>query len=177
MRDQEKDGGQQLIETKRLRIVPFEMDHLKAYFTGFDGDITKYQYPDPFDSIEDAKEFLQGFIDEMGNKEMLFLSILDTENRFVGSVEVHGLREDVPELGIWITKTQQRKGFAYESLRAVLDYVNKEYKKARFFYEADVRNIGSQELLSKFKHEDGEIDKFTTESGKYLELMGAIIEV
>ena len=25
--------------------------------------------------------------------------------------------------------------------------------------------------------EDGEIDKFTTESGKYLELMGAIIEV
>ena len=25
--------------------------------------------------------------------------------------------------------------------------------------------------------EDGEIDKFTTKSGKYLELMGAIIEV
>ena len=65
-----------MIETKRLRIVPFEMDHLEAYFNGFDTEVTKYQYPDPFDSIEDAKEFLQGFIDEMNNKEMLFLSIL-----------------------------------------------------------------------------------------------------
>ena len=165
-----------MIETKRLRIVPFEMEHLGAYFAGFDGDVTKYQYPDPFESIEDAKEFLQGFIDEMDNKEMLFLSILDADNKFVGSVEVHGIGE-APELGIWITKDQQRKGYAYEALSAVLDYVNKEYKKNRFFYEADVRNTGSQELLNKFKHEDGEIDKFTTESGKYLELMGAMIEV
>ena len=166
-----------MIETKRLRIVPFEMDHLEAYFNGFDTEVTKYQYPEPFDSIEDAKDFLQGFIDEMNNKEMLFLSILDTENKFVGSVEVHGLVEDVPELGIWITKDQQRRGYAYEALSAVLDYMSREYKKNRFFYEADVRNVGSQELLNKFRHENGEIDKFTTESGKYLELMGAMVEV
>lgn len=166
-----------MIETNRLRIVPFEMDYLEPYFTGFDSDITRYQYPEPFDSIDDAKEFLQGFIDEMNNKEMLFLAILDTENKFVGSVEVHGLGGDAPELGIWITKDQQRKGYAYEALSVVLDYVAREYKRNRFFYEADVRNAGSRELLKKFKHEDGEIDKFTTESGKYLELMGAIIEV
>ncbi|WP_155833309.1 hypothetical protein [Butyrivibrio sp. WCD3002] len=49
-----------MIETKRLRLVPFSMDHMEAYFTGFDSDITKYQYPEPFESIEDAKEFLQG---------------------------------------------------------------------------------------------------------------------
>ena len=158
-----------MIETKRLRIEPFEMGHLEAYSIGFDNEVTKYQYPDPFESIDDAREFLQGFIDEMDNKEMLFLSILDMDDKFVGSVEVHGLGEEVPELGIWITKDQQRKGYAYEALRAVLDYVNKEYKKDRFFYETDVRNTGSQELLNKFRHEDGEIDKFTTESGKYLD--------
>ena len=110
-----------MIETKRLRIVPFEMDHLEVYFNGFDTEVTKYQYPEPFDSIEDAKDFLQGFINEMNNKEMLFLSILDTDNKFVGSVEVHGLGEDVPELGIWITKDRQRRGYAYEALSAVLD--------------------------------------------------------
>ena len=51
------------------------------------------------------------------------------------------------------------------------------YKKNRFFYEADVRNTGSQKLLNKFRHENGETDRFTTESGKYLELMGSMIEV
>ncbi|WP_051207699.1 GNAT family N-acetyltransferase [Butyrivibrio sp. AE3006] len=166
-----------MIETKKLRLVPFSMDHLEAYFTGFDSDITKYQYPEPFDSIEDAKEFLQGFIDEMNNKEMLCMSILDMDENYVGSVEVHGLNEDVPEIGIWIIKDQQRKGYAYEALSAVLDYTCKEYKKNRFFYEADVRNTGSQELLRKFKHEDKGVDKFTTESGKYLELMGSIVEI
>ncbi|WP_051209412.1 GNAT family N-acetyltransferase [Butyrivibrio sp. WCD3002] len=105
------------------------------------------------------------------------MSILDMDENCVGSVEVHGLNEEVPEIGIWIIKDQQRKGYAYEALSAVLDYTNKEYKKNRFFYEADVRNTGSQELLRKFKHEDKGIDKFTTESGKYLELMGSIVEI
>ena len=52
-----------MIETKRLRIVPFEMDQLEAYFTGFDNEVTKYQYPDPFGSIEEAKEFLMSRLD------------------------------------------------------------------------------------------------------------------
>lgn len=54
-----------MIETKRLRIEPFEMGHLEAYSIGFDNEVTKYQYPDPFESIDDAREFLLGFIDSI----------------------------------------------------------------------------------------------------------------
>ena len=47
-----------VIETGRLKIVPFEMGHLEEYVSAFDGEITKYQYPDPFASVAAAQETL-----------------------------------------------------------------------------------------------------------------------
>ena len=65
-----------VIETGRLKIVPFEMGRLEEYVSAFDGEITKYQYPDPFASVAAAQETLQGFMDLMHRNEMLFLSSL-----------------------------------------------------------------------------------------------------
>lgn len=47
------------IRTERLTIVPFELKYLNDYYNGFDKEITKYQYPDSFDSVE-AAETLAG---------------------------------------------------------------------------------------------------------------------
>ena len=54
-----------MISTERIRIVPFEMKYLDDYFYGFDAEITKYQWPDPFESMDDARATLQDFLDEM----------------------------------------------------------------------------------------------------------------
>ncbi len=35
----------------------------------FDEEITKYQWPDPFENLEDARNVLQGFLDEMGKEK------------------------------------------------------------------------------------------------------------
>lgn len=64
------------IRTERLTIVPFELKYLNDYYNGFDKEITKYQYPDSFDSVEAAETLLQEFIDEMDRGEMLFLPYL-----------------------------------------------------------------------------------------------------
>ena len=168
-----------MIKTKRLNIVPFEMKYLNNYFNGFNAEITKYQWPDPFDSIEEAKVMLQEFLNEMDKGETLIFSILSNNDEFIGSVEVHGLTDDCPELGIWILQTEQNKGYAYEALNSVLEYVRANYKKSAFYYEADIRNIGSIKLLYKFndKYEIIEqgLEKLTTDSGKDLELQGYIL--
>ena len=52
---------------------------------------------------------------------MLFLALLDSNATFIGSLEVHGLMEETPELGIWIAKEEQGKGYAYEALACVLE--------------------------------------------------------
>ena len=53
------------------------------------------------------------------------------------------------------------------------------YGKREFFYETDIRNIGSIKLLHKFEDEyeiiEQELEKMTTDSGKELELQGYIM--
>ena len=160
-------------------IEPFDIKYLSDYYNEFDAEITKYQWPDPFESIDDAKELLQEFIDEMGRDETIFLSVLSETGEFMGSVEVHGLDEDCPELGIWIKKSEWGKGYAYQALKAALDIAMSKYGKTEFFYEADTRNVGSRKLLDKFKDEyDIEAqaaEALTTDSGKELELQGFIL--
>ena len=116
----------------------------------------------------------------MGREETLLYSILSKSDDFFGSVEIHGLTEDCPELGIWIIESEQNKGYAYEALNAVLDYVCSKYDKAEFYYEADIRNTGSIKLLRKFaeKYEIIEqgFEKLTTASGKDLKLQGYILK-
>ena len=168
-----------MIKSERISIVPFEMKYLNNYFSGFDAEITKFQWPDPFESIEDARYILQEFLNEMGREETLLFSILSKNDDFIGSVEIHGLTKDCPELGIWIIESQQNKGYAYEALNAVLAYVRSKYDKTEFYYEADIRNIGSIKLLRKFEEkyeiiEQG-FERLATDSGKELELQGYIL--
>lgn len=168
-----------MINSERISIAPFEMKYLSDYFNGFNAEITKYQWPDPFESIEDARALLQEFINEMDRKETLLFSILSNNGEFLGSVEIHGLAGECPELGVWIIETEQNKGYAFEALNAVLGYVRSEYDKGEFYYEADVRNIGSMKLLHKFEADyeiiEQGIERVTTDSGKELELQGCIL--
>lgn len=77
-------------------------------------------------------------------------------------------------------ESEQNKGYAYEALNAVLDYVRSEYAKTEFYYEADIRNTGSMKLLRKFdkKYEiiEQEFERLTTDSGKNLELQGYVLK-
>ena len=169
-----------MLKTERLILAPFSMRHLNEYVAGFTARITEYQWPDPFENTEQATDTLQAFLEEMERGETLFYSVLSKDEAFLGSVEVHGLAEDCPELGVWIAKAEQNKGYALEALDAVMDHVLKTYGKSAFYYEADVRNLPSRKLLHKFE-KDYEIhaqepERFTTDSGKELELQGFVLK-
>ena len=164
-----------------ISIVPFDMKYLDDYYNGFNAEITKYQWPDPFINIEDARALLLEFLDEMQTGKTLFYSVLSKEGVFIGSVEVHGLSEDCPELGVWIIESEQNKGYAYDALNAVLNHTCSNYHKTKFYYEADIRNIGSMKLLQKFgdKYEiiKQELEEVVTESGKELKLQGYVLKM
>ena len=108
---------------------------------------------------------------------MLFFLVLSKNGDFLGSVEIHGLDGECPELGIWITTSEQNTGCAYEAL----DYTSAQFGKYNFFYEADVRNEASVRLPYKLKSEyeitDLEPESMITDSGKELNLQGHIINV
>lgn len=161
-------------------IVPFDIKYLDDYYRGFNTEITKYQWPDPFDSIDDARALLQNFLDEVQRGETLFYSILSKDSVFLGSIEMHGLSGDCPELGVWIIESEQKKGYAYDALNMVLNYARSTFHKTEFYYEADVRNIGSIRLLHKFDDQyeilEQELEETVTDSGKELKLQGYILK-
>ncbi|MDE6219455.1 MAG: GNAT family N-acetyltransferase [Lachnospiraceae bacterium] len=165
------------IQTARLTIVPFDLKYLNDYYLGFDEEITQYQYPDPFGSLEAAEALLGEFMDEMNQGEMLFLAILDKDGEFAGGLEVHGLAEEYPELGIWLKKEFQGKGYAYEALYHIIQYLNQAGQKKWYVYEADIRNKSSIGLVAKFAYRKEGIDEFTTESGKELKLQRYLIHI
>lgn len=169
-----------MIHTEGINVVPFEMKYLLDYYYEFNHEITKFQWPDPFETSDNAKDMLQIFLNEMEKEETLLFSILSKNDKFLGSVEVHGLTGECPELGVWIIETEQKKGYAYKALNEVLNYVITKYGKDSFFYEADIRNIASTNLLRKFEKEyeiiEHRFEKSTTDSGKVLELQGYILK-
>ena len=162
-------------------IAPFNMKYLNDYYIGFDKEITKYQWPDPFDSIESARDVLQEFMNEMDKGETLFFSVLSESGKFVGGVEIHGLDGDCPELGVWIVRNEQNKGYAYEALSEAMRIACEKHAKKEFFYEADIRNEASARLLQRFRNRfdiiDQDVEMLTTDSGKELQLQGHIIRV
>ena len=168
-----------MIRSERLILVPFEMKYLKEYYDGFDETITRYQWPDPFEGIEAAQVILQQFLDEMKRGETLIFSILSQEGDFLGSVEVHGLAGECPEVGVWIVAAEQNKGYACEALEAVLNEVCEKRGKGSFYWETDIRNAGSLQLLHKLEGKYEAVkqgfEKVTTPSGKELELQGYVL--
>ena len=163
------------IETERLIITAFDLRYLKEYYEGFDAEITEYQYPNPFETEDDARQVLQQFIDMMNRGEMLFMAVLTKDNVFAGSIEVHGLMEEQPEIGLWIKKKFQNRGYAYEALSQVMEMASRDFHKEWYIYEADIRNKGSIKLAEKFIYRKVGFDEFTTGTGKELKLQKYII--
>lgn len=157
-------------QTQRLILRPFSDLYLEDYQREFTAEVTKYQYPDPFPDREAARRALSGFVEEMERGEMLELVILSWEEEFLGSLEVFGLREEAPELGLWLKKAAWGKGYGYEALKGILAVLGKAGKYPFFLYEADVRNTPSIRLVEKFPFEKGGCEDVTTESGKRLTL-------
>lgn len=169
-----------MIHMGEINIVPFEMKYLRDYYHGFNQKITEFQWPDPFENSDDAEKMLQEFLNEMKSEETLLFSVVSNNDKFLGSVEIHGLADACPEVGVWIIESEQNKGYAYKALNEVLRYVSAKYGKDSFFYEADIRNIASTKLLYKFEDQyeiiEQGIEKITTDSGKKLELQGYILK-
>lgn len=159
-----------VLNTERLSIRPFSKSFLKDYYQEFTDEITKYQYPDSFPDIETADTVLSGFARDMERGEMLELVILAKDGRFLGSMEVFGLKGATPEIGLWIKSSAHGAGYGYEALRGLLDHLNAAKTYEYYIYEADVKNIPSIRLVAKFHAEKEGCEDITTESGKELTL-------
>lgn len=157
--------------TPRLRLVPLAPTHFAAYCQGMDAAVTRYQYPDPFPSLEAAQETLSSFCRLHQEGRGLFLAVLDAVSGvFLGAVEVFDTDTETPEIGLWLCENAQGKGYGSEALAAALDFCRRQLTCAYFLYEVDRRNAASIHLAEKFGARSYGCEQIVTPSGKSLRL-------
>lgn len=159
------------LQTQRLRLVPLEERYFADYARGMDADVTCFQYPDPFPSLDAAAGTLSGFCQQHRAGKGLFLAALDAvSGAFLGAVEISGTDTKTPEIGLWFCVEAQGKGFGHEALAAVLDFCRRYLEPDYFLYEVDGRNAASVRLAQKFGAKSCGCERITTPSGKTLAL-------
>lgn len=164
------------ILTDRLFLVPVKEKEADVYYREFNDEVTKFQYASPFKSKEEAKNLIKNFVVLAKMGMNLMLSIYDKKNNFVGSIELYGLNKDIPEIGIWICEKFWNKGFGYEALKGVIDYMKKLNLFDGIIYEADKRNISSIALINKFNPIYVNFNEVISDSGEILKLNKYIIK-
>ncbi len=163
------------VETERLNIIPFTEEYLNDYYKESTDNITRFQFPDSFTSIEQAKKRYENLVLDMREGKTLATIITSKDNEFIGKFDVYGLQEKSPELGLWLKEAAHGKGYGTEVMKAMLQYLNSTKKYSSYIYEADERNTASINLVKKFNGcEEGFIE-LKTDSGKELFLKQFII--
>lgn len=165
------------IISERLLICLADKAYIKEYYQYFDEDIAKYQYPDAFASLQEAEKTLDYFLASMAKGEMLELMILTKDKEFLGSLEVFGWKEAKVEMGLWLKKEAQGKGYGKEAMQAMLSFIKKQHRFTSISFEVDVRNQASQALVHTLPVQEKETKKYITESGKELHLTSFQIEL
>ena len=160
-----------LLKTERLMIQPYSNSYLEQYFKEFTDEIVKYQYPDSYCNMNKANEVMAKFVADMEKGKMLELVILTHEGEFLGSMEAFDITGKTPELGLWLKSSAQGKGYGYEALKCLVDYLNSTNKYEYYLYEVDQRNEPSVHLVEKFHFKKYGYEEVTTQSGKTLHLL------
>lgn len=157
-----------MLKTERLTIQPYNSSFLEQYFKEFTDEIVKYQYPDSFCDINKANEVMSQFVEDMEHGKMLELVILTHDGEFLGSMEAFDITGKTPELGLWLKSSAQGKGYGYEALKCLVDYLNSTGKYQYYLYGVDARNEPSVHLVEKFHFKKCGYEEVTTKSGKIL---------
>jgi ribosomal-protein-alanine N-acetyltransferase len=135
------------IESTRLLQVPIELQYSKDIFQHFTIEITKYMFPKPPADLAETERLVNYSIQDLENGTDLQLVILDKSSReFLGCSGLHHLRDRVPELGIWIKKEAQHRGYGPEAIGAIVAWARQHVRFAALKYPVDKRNITSKKI-------------------------------
>jgi len=135
------------IESARLVQIPIEQHYSKNIFEHFTGEITRYMYPKPPVDLDETERLVSYSIRDLENGTDLQLVILDKNSReFLGCSGLHHLKASIPELGIWLKKEAQLKGYGPEAIEAMVTWARRNMHFKALKYPVDRRNIASKRI-------------------------------
>lgn len=140
-----------MIETERTILRPIELkDNREILSYRSDSETNKYQGWIP-KTLTDVNEFIAKNSNEFNVPETWFqLVVMDkATDTIIGDVGIHFIDHHQSEIGCTLRKNCHGKGFATESLKAVIDYLFIILDKHRIIGSIDPENTESIGLIER----------------------------
>lgn len=138
------------IFTNRLVLLPISQKYKEEIFREFTKEITTYMYPRPLQDIVETEEFINDSLGEIETGNHLVLVILKKDSQeFLGCTAIHEIRTKHPELGIWLKKSAQGKGYGLEAITVLKRWADENLDYEYLIYDVDKANIPSRRIPEK----------------------------
>ncbi len=149
----------QILQTERLILREFIIeDAQKMYELNSDFEVIKYAGDPAFDSVEQAKKFLENYSDYKRNGYGRWAVITKDTNEFIGWCGLKFNEENMVDIGFRFFRNVWNKGYATESAKAVLDYGFNSLMMNQIIARASSRNNASIRVLEKLSMNFWKID-------------------
>jgi len=139
------------IETERLVLRKPHMEDAPILFTAYmqDLEVTRYTTWHPHQQLQEVEDFMSRGISAWENGTRFPFVITHKENdEPFGMIDLH-IRDCTVGLGYVIARSHQRKGYATEATRAIINWAFQQSTIYRVNASTDVENIASQRVLEK----------------------------
>jgi len=142
------------ISSDRLLLRPIQMEDADSIFLyRSDAHVNQYQGWIP-KTICDVHDFITNKVSSEINQQgtwFQFVIIKKDDNKLIGDIGVHFLFSDAfqVELGCTLSQKYHGKGYAFEAIKATIDYLFDELGKHRIVASIDSRNQSSIRLIER----------------------------
>lgn len=168
------------IRTERLLIRIVEMKDKEDFFQYRSlPEIYKYQCWKP-KSIKDIEDFINKNAAVYPNtpNTWLQLAVCLKEGKMIGDIGIHFMDDCQIEIGYTLSPEYQGNGYAFEAVKAVINYAFSELQKHRITASVDPDNIQSIKLLERigFRKEAHFLRSFHMDDQWYDDCIYAMLE-
>ena len=142
------------INSDRLLLRPIQMEDADSVFQYRSDDfVNQYQGWRP-KTIGDVHDFIANKVSSEINRQgtwFQFVIIVKDDNELIGDIGVHFLESDAfqVEIGCTLSRKYHGKGFAFEAVKATINYIFDELGKRRIVASIDSRNRPSIRLIER----------------------------
>ena len=143
-----------LIETPRLILREFTVDDAyKIWELNSDPEVIKYTGDPPFETVENARDFLNNYKDYENNGFGRWAVIKKNSDPFLGWCGLKLNEQNLIDLGFRFFRREWNKGYATEAAKACLEYGFIELNINEIIGRVAKENTGSIKVLEKLSME------------------------
>lgn len=156
---------------ERVRLVPITNKYETDIFHEFTEAVTRYMFPKPPETIDDARAFIQRSHETMQAGNNLQLVILQREtSEFLGCCGLHGKDNGrKPELGLWLKTGAHGHRYGREAITILVDWAKKHLEVDGFIYPVDRQNIASRKIPESLGGQIAREAQVMAQSGQVLD--------